>query len=155
MRHVQEHHEKLDWNMYWSQITEELELVFCSLGKWPKWHYLLGNCMCVCVCVCVCVCHKLLQLCPTLCNPMDHSPPGFSVKGILQGWILEWVAMPFSRGSSIPMNQTHISLSPLHWQAGSLPLAPSGKPIGQQYVRCIAAYCRMHRRIQRTPEGTL
>ena len=34
--------------------------------------------------------------CPTLCKPTDHSPPGFSVRGILQARILEWVAMPFS-----------------------------------------------------------
>ena len=35
------------------------------------------------VCVCVCACSKLLQLCPTLCSPMDDSPPGSSVHGIL------------------------------------------------------------------------
>ena len=40
------------------------------------------------------------QLSPTLCNPMDYSPPGSSVHGILQARILEWVAMPSSRGSS-------------------------------------------------------
>jgi len=39
---------------------------------------------------------------PTLCNPMDCSPPGFSVHGILQARILEWVAISFSRGSSRP-----------------------------------------------------
>ena len=39
---------------------------------------------------------KSLQSCPTLCNPMDHSPPGFSVHGILQARILEGVAMPSS-----------------------------------------------------------
>ena len=38
--------------------------------------------------------------CLTLCNPMDCSPPGSSVHGILQARILEWVAIPFSRGSS-------------------------------------------------------
>jgi len=37
---------------------------------------------------------------PTLCNLEDGSPPGFSVRGILQARILEWVAMPSSRGSS-------------------------------------------------------
>ena len=37
---------------------------------------------------------------PTLCNPLDSSPPGSSVHGILQARILEWVAIPFSRGSS-------------------------------------------------------
>ena len=39
---------------------------------------------------------KSLQSCPTLCNPMDHRPPGFSVRGILQARILEGVAMPSS-----------------------------------------------------------
>ena len=43
---------------------------------------LIGGCACVCVCVCVCV--KLLQSCPTLCNPVDRSLPGPSVHGILQ-----------------------------------------------------------------------
>ena len=42
------------------------------------------------------LCAKSLQSCPTLCNPMDHSPPGFSVHGILQARILEGVAMPSS-----------------------------------------------------------
>ena len=40
------------------------------------------------------------QSCLTLCNPMNCSPPGSSVHGILQARILEWVAMPFSRGFS-------------------------------------------------------
>ena len=38
------------------------------------------------------------QSCPTLWDPMDYSPPGSSVRGILQARILEWVAIPFSRG---------------------------------------------------------
>ena len=41
------------------------------------------------LCVCVCVCAKLLQSCLTLCNPMDCSPPGSSVHGILQVRLLE------------------------------------------------------------------
>ena len=45
----------------------------------------------------------------TLCNPMDCSPPGSSVHGILQARILEWVAIPFSRASSQPRNQTEVS----------------------------------------------
>ena len=40
--------------------------------------------------------------CPTLCNPMDCSPPGSSIHGIFQARILERVVMPFSRGSSQP-----------------------------------------------------
>ena len=43
---------------------------------------------------------KSLQSCLTLCNPMDCSPPGSSVHGILQARILEWVAMTLSKGSS-------------------------------------------------------
>ena len=39
---------------------------------------------------------KLLQSCPTLCNPIDGSPPGSSVPGILQVRILEWAAISFS-----------------------------------------------------------
>ena len=46
------------------------------------------------------------QLCRTVNNPVDYSPPGSSVHGILQARILEWVAILFSRGSSWPRNQT-------------------------------------------------
>ena len=44
-----------------------------------------------------------------LCNPVDYSPPGSSVHAISQVRILEWVVTPFSRGSSWPRDQTHIS----------------------------------------------
>ena len=44
-----------------------------------------------------------------LCDPLDCSPPGFSVHGILQARILEWVAIPFSKGSSPPRDQTQVS----------------------------------------------
>ena len=51
----------------------------------------------------ICVHTKSLQLCLTLCDSMDYSPPGFSVPGILQTRLLEVsVAMPSSRGSSQP-----------------------------------------------------
>ena len=52
----------------------------------------------------VCVCVLLAQSCPTLCNPVDCSPPGSSVRGIFQARLLEWVAMSSSRGSSQPRN---------------------------------------------------
>ena len=51
---------------------------------------------------------KVAQLCLTLCNPMDCSLPGSSARGILQARILEWVAIPFSRGSSQPWDQTQV-----------------------------------------------
>ena len=50
-------------------------------------------------CVHECLRAKSLLSCPTLCNPMNRSPPGSSVHGILQARILEWVAMPCSKGS--------------------------------------------------------
>ena len=50
--------------------------------------------------LCVRACAKLLQSCLTLSDLMDYSPLGSSVPGLLQARILEWVAMPFSRGSS-------------------------------------------------------
>ena len=52
---------------------------------------------------------KSLQLYLTVCNPMDYSPPGSSVHGILQARILEWVAISFSRRSSLPRDRTCIS----------------------------------------------
>ena len=81
------------------------------------------------VCVCVCACAKSLQLCPTLCDPIDQRLPGCSVHGILQARVLEWVAMSSSRGSSQPRDQIQVSLSLLHWQADSLLLALPGRPI--------------------------
>ena len=61
------------------------------------------------------------QLCLTLCDPMDCSPPGSSVHGILQARILQWLAISFSRGSSPPRDQTLI-----WFQADSLPSEPPG-----------------------------
>ena len=62
---------------------------------------------------------KLLRLCLTLCDPMDCSPSGPSVHGILQARILGWVAMSFSRGSSWPRDRTRTSCIgrwvPYHW----------------------------------------
>ena len=68
-------------------------------------------------------------LCPTLQDPKDCSLPGSPIHRIFQARILEWVAISFSRGSSQPRDQTRVScLHLLHWQAGSSPLEPSGKP---------------------------
>ena len=64
------------------------------------------------------------QLCPTLCNPMDCSPPDSSVCGILQARVLEWVAIPSSRGSSQPRDQTWSSCI----AGGLFTTEPPGKP---------------------------
>ena len=58
------------------------------------------------------MCAKSFHLCPTLCDPMDRSLTGFSVHGILQERILEWVAMPSSRGSSDPGMEPTSFMSP-------------------------------------------
>ena len=59
-------------------------------------------------CLCRHVC-SVTQSCPTLCDPLDCSLPGSAVHGILQARMLEWVAIPFSRGSSQPRDQTRVS----------------------------------------------
>ena len=66
--------------------------------------------ICVYVCVCVCVrTHTHTQSCSTLCNPMNCSLPGSSVRGVFQAKILEWVTISSSRGSFWPRNWAHIS----------------------------------------------
>ena len=67
---------------------------------------------------------KLLWSCLTLCHSMDCSPPGSSVRGILQARILEWVAISFSRGFSQLRDNPHL----LKFEVGSFPLVPPGKP---------------------------
>ena len=52
---------------------------------------------------------KWSQSCLTLCGSMDCSPPGFSIHGVFQTRILEWVAISFSRGSSPPRDRTQVS----------------------------------------------
>ena len=61
---------------------------------------------------------RSLQSCLTLRNPMDYSLPGFSVHGILQARILEWVSISSSRESSQPRDRTCTCFVYLHWQAG-------------------------------------
>ena len=57
----------------------------------------------------LCIHAKSLQSCLILCNPVDCSPPGFSVHGIFQARILKWVAISYYRGSSQPRDQTSVS----------------------------------------------
>ena len=68
-------------------------------------HFIAGKIKCVSVCVCV----KVTQLCPSVCDPIDSSPPVSFVHETLQARVLDWVAVPFSRGSSQPSNQTQVS----------------------------------------------
>ena len=83
------------------------------------------------------MCAKLLQPCLTLWNPMDCSLTGSSVHGILQARILEWVAMPSSRGSSQPRDKTRVSY--ISYIAGRVfTLSHQGSPLsisGRQQVQ--------------------
>ena len=51
---------------------------------------------------------EVAQSCPTLCDPMDCSLPGSSVQGIFQAIVLEWIAIFFSRGSSLPRDRIRV-----------------------------------------------
>ena len=81
------------------------------------------------------------QSCPTLCDPMDCNPPGFSVHGHLQARILEWVAIPFSRGSSWPGN-----LGLLHCRQILYHLSHQGSPKGNRNHKCVITFLivRLH-----------
>ena len=83
-------------------VSEETVIAF--------WHTLLNFTFRVCLCVCAHAHKRLIaQSCPTLCDFTDCSLPGSSIHGILQERILEGVAILFSRGSSPPRDQTHVS----------------------------------------------
>ena len=87
-----------------SQFPYTPPLIFSSgyhLFKNVEWS---ASCSVVCVYV-----HTCAQPCPTLCDPVDCSPPGSSVHGILQARILEWVAISFCRGSSRPRDRRQVS----------------------------------------------
>ena len=113
-------------SQYWAQCRKSLKIVCLSpfservpagslicelnlmpapqvsnISKWAFFYFKSG--------ASIWICAKLCQSCLTLCDPMDSSPPGSSVCGILQARILEWVAMPSSREFSLPRDQTCIS----------------------------------------------
>ena len=71
-------------------------------------------------------CVLCAQSCPTLCNPLDWSPPGSPVPEILQARTVEWVAIPFSRGSSWLWEWTTASRKSPALQADALPLSHWG-----------------------------
>ena len=105
-----------------------------ELGGKPKGHYNQQACShCACVRACMHA-HARAQSCLTLCKPIDCSPSSSYIYGISQARILEWVAIPFSRGSAQPRDRACISCDAggfstteppgnLGWLAGSLPVS--------------------------------
>ena len=71
--------------------------------------YIYETSLYITITIIICVFVLVSQLCPTLCDPMDCSPQCSAVHGILQATILEWVAIPFSRGSSWPRDLSRVS----------------------------------------------
>ena len=119
------------WGFFCWSIVDLQCVSFKCTAKWFSYAH-----MCVCS----------AQSCPTLCNPMDCSPPGSPVHGIFQARILEWVAISFSRGSFQPRDWTCSScvscndrqilyhLSP-SVQISSWVVSNSFRPHGLQHAR--------------------
>ena len=76
------------------------------------------------------------ESCPTLSDPMDWTPPGSSVRGIFQARILEWIAIPISRGSSQPRAQTWVSHIAGRFLTTWATIVPSERDLGKvlEYV---------------------
>ena len=96
----------------------------------------------------LCVYVLVPQSCLTLCDSMNSSLPSSSVHGILQARILEWVAIPFSRGSSWPADWTQVSCI----ACDSLLSEPPGKPLKvlcwlknwQEKIDAVPKICERH-----------
>ena len=106
------------WKFFWPTYTwfgssrTSCASLFIFLYLLPRSRIFEVSCVCVCVCVCARVFTRALSnsvTCSTLCNFMDCSLPDSSVHGVFQARILEWVAIPFSRGSSEPRDKAWVS----------------------------------------------
>ena len=88
----------INWSLNYISPCISFLLLHSKLHKWAVWNntHLLA------------VCVLIIQSCLTVCNPMDWSPPGSYVHGILQTKIMVWVAISSSRGSSQPKDWTSI-----------------------------------------------
>ena len=106
---IPDHLTCLLWNLYAGQEatvrTGHGTVDWFQIGKGVRQGYILLPCLLTCYAECV-----LSDFtCVWLCDPMDYSPPGSSLHGYPQARILEWVAVPSSRGSSRPGNRTWVS----------------------------------------------
>ena len=85
------------WPGYSPQDHKSVRHDLATKQKYAHIHRCIYPYTCMCCAMC---CAKLFQSCLTLFDLMDCSLPGSSIHGILQAWILEWVAMPYARGLS-------------------------------------------------------
>ena len=118
-----------DWNFcyytynQWKRWPDpESNMITCLnyINSRTAWMFLLCSLLRLCL---------VVQLCPTLCNPLDCSPPGSPVHGIFQTRILEWVAISLSRISFWSSDQINIScvswiagICFIHWATGEVQL---------------------------------
>ena len=98
----------------------------CCLSTYTSFSLLIANSQPITSLPSMCL---VAQSFPTVCDPMDCSPPGSSVHGILQAGILEWVTVPSSRGSSPPRDGTQVSCIAGGIFFFFLPSEPPGKPL--------------------------
>ena len=133
---------------YWIKDSESGEQ-----GNLLRWHghtWLLGSGW-----------HPLLILrravsscaCVLSWDPMNCISPGFSVSGIFEARILEWVAISYYRGSSLPRDQTQVSCVSCIWQADSLPLSHLGSPFDSKESSCNVGYLGSIPGLGRSPGG--
>ena len=106
----------------WAECSIHANLVWLLIVSFRTSISMLINYLPLLIVLC---CAELLKSYLTLCDYMDCSPQVFSVHGIFQARILEWVAI--SRGSSWTQGLNLCLLCHLHWQVSSLPVAPPGK----------------------------
>ena len=101
------------WEIPWAEEPDELHSIELAKNR-TRLMYTLSACL-------------VSQLCPTLCDPLDCSPPGFSVHGISQTRTLEGVPCPPQGDLPTPGMEPMSPVSPA-LKADSLALAPPGKP---------------------------
>ena len=118
----------LAWKIPWTEEPGRLQSMW-SQRVWHNWETRCINRYKVKVLV--------AQSCQTLCNPMNWSLPGSSVHGILQARILEWIAIPFSRGSFWPKDQ---NLSLLHCKQILYHLSHPGSPTGKKKKKVLISF---------------
>ena len=128
-------------------------MLFCRGRGHTHGHLTVCVCVCVCVrvcvrvrvrvCVCVCVC-VCTQLCLTLCNPMDCSPTAPLSMGFSRQE--HWSGLPCPPPGIFQTQGLNLHLSCLlHWQVGSLPLTPPGKPLALTKCVCVSLQLSIRR----------